>query len=198
LGGTPKLLVRDIDSDVTFSPDGRRIAFARANDPDIGKYRVLTATAEGNDKKMVLSALSMYLPRHLAWSPRTNQLARQIPHPGDDLGGIDLVDLDTGNVHPLVIFNDKMPTALKWSPDGRGIFAIYSTGGPNFARGQIGFLPNTGGKLQSVTRDTNGYTTLTGSADAAFSRPCRRKPTTTFTFFPEQGHRWHKWMLCHP
>ena len=187
LGGTPKLLVRDIDSDVTFSPDGRRIAFARANDPDIGKYRVLTATAEGNDEKMVLIAPSMYLPRHLAWSPSTNQLARQIPHPGDDLGGIDLVDLDTGNVHPLVIFNDKMPTALKWSPDGRGIFAVYSTAGPNFARGQIGFLPNTGGKLQSVTRDTNGYTTLTGSADGRILATVQTKTNHNIYVLPGAG-----------
>jgi eukaryotic-like serine/threonine-protein kinase len=165
LGGTPKLLVRDIDSDFTFSPDGRRIAFARANDPDIGVYRVLTATAEGNDEKVVLASPTIQLPRHLAWSPGTNQLARQIPHPGDNLGGIDLVDVDTGQVHPVVIFTDKLPTELKWSPDGRGIFAIYSTGGPDFARGQIGFLPNTGQKLQPITRDTNGYTTLTMSAD---------------------------------
>jgi len=165
LGGTPKLLVRDIDSDFTFSPEGRHIAFTRANDPDIGKYQVVTATAEGNNEKVVLIAPSIELPRHLAWSPATNQLARQVPHPGDDLGGIDLVDVDTGKVHPLVIFNDKMPTAMKWSPDGRGIFSIYSTGGPNFARGQIGFLPDTGVKLQPITRDTNGYTTLTGSAD---------------------------------
>jgi eukaryotic-like serine/threonine-protein kinase len=165
LGGTPKLLVRDIDSDLTFSPDGHRIAFARANDPDIGKYQVLTATAEGNDEKVVLVSPTIQLPRHLAWSPGTNQLARQVPHPGDNLGGIDLVDVDTGQVHPLVIFSEKLPTALKWSPDGRGIFTIYSTGGPNFARGQIGFLPNTGQKFQSITRDTNGYTTLTISAD---------------------------------
>ena len=53
LGGTPKVLVRDIDSDFAFSPDGHRIAFARANDPDIGKYRLVTATAEGNDDKLL-------------------------------------------------------------------------------------------------------------------------------------------------
>jgi len=165
LGGSPKLLVRDIDSDLTFSPDGHRIAFARANDPDIGVYRVLTATAEGNDEKVVLASPTIQLPRHLAWSPGTNQLARQVPHPGDFLGGIDLVDLDTGKAHPLAMFTDKLPSELKWSPDGRGIFVIYSTGGPNFARGQIGFLSETGRNLQSITRDTNGYTTLTISAD---------------------------------
>ena len=36
LGGTPQQLVRDIDSNVTFSPDGHRIAFARSNSPKPG------------------------------------------------------------------------------------------------------------------------------------------------------------------
>ncbi|MFZ0619495.1 MAG: protein kinase, partial [Candidatus Acidiferrales bacterium] len=33
LGGTPQEIVRDIDSDITFSPGGKRIAFFRGNDP---------------------------------------------------------------------------------------------------------------------------------------------------------------------
>src|SRR5271154_3609780 len=34
LGGTPQIVVRDVDSSVTFSPDGARMAYFRANDPD--------------------------------------------------------------------------------------------------------------------------------------------------------------------
>jgi serine/threonine protein kinase len=37
LGGTPQTVVHDIDSDVAFSPDGKRMAYARANDPEIGR-----------------------------------------------------------------------------------------------------------------------------------------------------------------
>ena len=33
LGGTPQVLVRNIDSNVTFSPEGDRMAFARGNSP---------------------------------------------------------------------------------------------------------------------------------------------------------------------
>ena len=36
-------IVRDIDSNPAFSPDGQRMAFIRANDPDPGKYRLLSA-----------------------------------------------------------------------------------------------------------------------------------------------------------
>jgi serine/threonine protein kinase len=53
LGGTPLTVVRDIDTDITFSPDGRRIAYARANDPEIGVYRLLTSGLDGNDEKLL-------------------------------------------------------------------------------------------------------------------------------------------------
>ena len=39
LGGTPQLIVRDVDSALTFSPDSRRIAYARAMTPRLGNIR---------------------------------------------------------------------------------------------------------------------------------------------------------------
>src|SRR5437588_6007756 len=42
LGGVPHTVVRGIDGDIAFSPDGTRIAFARRNDPEPGKYRLIT------------------------------------------------------------------------------------------------------------------------------------------------------------
>jgi eukaryotic-like serine/threonine-protein kinase len=187
LGGTPKIVVRDIDSDFAFSPDGHRIAYARANDPDIGKYRLLTATADGNDEKLVQIGSSDDLTRHVAWSPSGNQLARQVTHPGDDLGGIDLIGLNTFKSYRLAVFKDKLPTDMKWSPDGQGIFIIYSAGGPNFARGQIGFLPITGKKFQSITRDTNGYTTLTASDDGSSLATVQTKTSHNIYIIPGAG-----------
>jgi eukaryotic-like serine/threonine-protein kinase len=159
------VIVRDIDSDITFSPDGHRIAYARANDPEIGKYQLLTATLDGNNEKVLQIRPSNELSRYLSWSHGGNRLARPVVQPGNDLGAIDVFDIDTGKTDRLAGFDDKLPRELKWSPDGRGIFVNYSTRGPNFVRGQIGFLPSTGEKFQPITRDTNGYTTLTVSAD---------------------------------
>ena len=53
LGGTPQLVLRDLDTGITFSPDGHRIAYARANDPDVGKYRLLTANSDGSDETIL-------------------------------------------------------------------------------------------------------------------------------------------------
>ena len=46
LGGTPRQLVRDVDTAVTFSPDGQRLAFVRGV-PDAGKARLLIANVDG-------------------------------------------------------------------------------------------------------------------------------------------------------
>src|SRR5208282_8587 len=69
LGGTPEKLVTDIDSNITFSPDGRRFAFFRDNNPEAGKYRLLV-TPVGGGEETILSSGSLtsglYDP---AWSP---------------------------------------------------------------------------------------------------------------------------------
>lgn len=56
LGGNPQLLVKDIDSTPSFSPDGRSFVFLRANDPEPGKYYVLLANADGSSEKNILTA----------------------------------------------------------------------------------------------------------------------------------------------
>jgi Tol biopolymer transport system component len=55
LGGTPQLLVKDIDTNPGFSPDGQRLVFARANDPEPGKFHVLIANADGGNEKSIAS-----------------------------------------------------------------------------------------------------------------------------------------------
>ena len=174
LGGTPQKLVTDIDTNISFSPDGHRIAYARANDPEIDKYRLLTAGLDGNDEKVSIIGPAEEMPQFLAWSAQANQIARDLVQPGSALGGIDTVELGTGKAHRLATFDDKAPGSFHWSPDGRGMFMTYAPKGPDFVRrlggkwifrGQIGFLSSTGREFQAITRDTSSYASLTLSAD---------------------------------
>jgi eukaryotic-like serine/threonine-protein kinase len=41
LGGIPQTIVQDIDGDITFSPEGQRIAFVRNNDPDVPRHHCI-------------------------------------------------------------------------------------------------------------------------------------------------------------
>jgi eukaryotic-like serine/threonine-protein kinase len=167
LGGNPQMIVLNVDSDITFSPDGHRIAYIRANDPEIGKYRLLTSLSDGNDEKVLQSVeigSTTDFAHHLAWSPSGNQIAYQLVQPGAAEGGIELFDLEAGNARRLATFDDKYVTGLSWLPDGRQILVNYWTR-PDVYRGQIGWMSSAGGDIHPITRDTNRYDSVTSSAD---------------------------------
>ena len=44
------MVAREFES---LFPDGKRMAYMRANDPDAGKYRLLTANLDGSDEKVL-------------------------------------------------------------------------------------------------------------------------------------------------
>ncbi len=64
LGGTPRPILRDIDSRVAISRDGRRLAFVR-DDWNHGKSLVMVANADGSD---VRTLAELRLPDRI-WSP---------------------------------------------------------------------------------------------------------------------------------
>jgi serine/threonine protein kinase/Tol biopolymer transport system component len=189
LGGTPQVLVRDIDSDISFSPDGRRIAYFRGNDPEVGKYRLLAANQDGNEEKILLIApiTGGNLPGFLAWSPDGKQLAFSQPPLENALSGVALFDFNTNKVEQLATFEDKSVSQLQWPPDGNGLFVDYQQAGPNFQRAQIGFLPRDGGALQPITRDTNSYSTLTLSADGRTLATVQVKTAQNLYLVPGTG-----------
>ena len=55
LGGTPQKLASDVDSNITFSPDGQQFLFIRNDDPDPGKYLLLSVPAAGGPEQIVAS-----------------------------------------------------------------------------------------------------------------------------------------------
>jgi Tol biopolymer transport system component len=189
LGGTPQVLVRDIDSDIGFSPDGRRIAYVRANDPEVGKYRLLSANLDGNDEKVLLIAPAPgnSSPTFLAWSPDGKQIAFTEPPTDDALSAISLFNFNDNKVERLATFQNKSIKELKWPPDGSGIIVDYQQAGANFQRAQIGFLPAAGGALQPITRDTNSYRTLTLSADGKTMATVQVKAAQNLHLVPGAG-----------
>jgi eukaryotic-like serine/threonine-protein kinase len=189
LGGNPQVIVRNVNSDITFSPDGHRIAYVRANDPEIGKYRLLTATVDGNDEKVLQTVevgSSTDFAHHVAWSPGGNQIAYQLVQPGAATGGIELFDLETGNARRLATFDDKYVTGLSWPPDGRQILINYWTR-PDAYRGQIGWVSSTGGDIHPITRDANRYDGVTSSADGRTLATVQTKITNNLYLLPGAG-----------
>jgi len=187
LGGTPKAVVRDSDSGFTFSPDGQRMAYLRANNPETGKYRLLSANLDGGDEKVLLiEPLQSGLARSLTWSPDGKKIAYPAFQPGNALGGINLFDLQTGKIQTLA-FADKVIFEMSWSSGGDGLFANYQQKGPNFNRRQIGYVSLADGRLRPISRDTNSYATLSLSADGKSLATVQQKVVSNFYVLPGEG-----------
>ena len=186
LGGTPRVVVRDVDSAFTFSPDGKRIAYIRANSPEVGKYRVLDANLDGSDEHVLRIAPMAFLPRWLTWSPSGKQIAYPEGQSGNALGGINLLDYGTAKTETLT-FADKAVWEMTWSPGGDGLFVIYQQKGPNFNRRQIGYVSLADGHLHPISRDTNSYATLSLAADGKTLATVQQKVISNFYILPAEG-----------
>jgi len=172
LGGTAQKIVYDIDSDITFSPDGLRIAYIRQNKPEVGKYQLLTNTLDGNDEKVLQVGPLTNLPSDLAWDPNGNRIALA----GN---GIDMFDIGSGKVHSF--FQGGEVVHLSWSQDGRGIFVLSNS--------QIGIVFGKGKEFQPITRDANSYDSLTTSADGRSLAAIEARTNKTLYLLKGSGSR---------
>src|SRR5450755_2025568 len=185
LGGTPQKIAIDVDSIVAFSPDGARMAYFRANDPETGKMRLLSSKVDGSDEKVLFDKPLVFLPRWLAWSPDGKTIAYP-DRSGDSFGAVSLFDINSGKVK-TVPFKDKEITALQWSTSGEGLFVTYRQKGPDLGRIQIGFLSLSDGEVRPISHDTNTYSTLTLSADGKTLATVQQKNVSNLFVLPGTG-----------
>ena len=189
LGGTPQLILRDLDTGIAFSPDGHRIAYARANDPEVGKYRLLTANSDGSDETILQIAANGAgdLPRSMAWSPDGKKITYTLFTLGDVLGTIKSFDIAGKQEEPLAVFKNELLFDIAWLPGGKWLLARYDQKGPSYVRSQIGMVSQSGGQIQPVTRDTNEYETLTLSADGKTAATVQVRTAYSLSLLPGAG-----------
>jgi serine/threonine protein kinase len=186
-GGTPQTVARDIDSDITFSPDGRRIAYLRYNSPDVGKYSILTASLEGTEEAVLQTGLAAIAPLSLAWSPKGDQIYYSIYLADQGSGAIDALDVKTAKSRRFVTFETQFPAVLRWSPDGHTLFMTYGQTRADRLRGQIGLLRRVGEEIEPITRDTNDYRSLSISADGASIATVMKGSSGTISVLSREG-----------
>jgi hypothetical protein len=187
LGGTPQMLAHDVDTDATFSPDGKLMAYARANDPEPGKYLLLVANADGRGEKVLASGPESETPFALAWSPDGEEIAMSVSAPGDPKR-IQLVEVGSGKTGELAGLKKFHLFDMKWLGNARGVVVTYEDGDtPPPFRLQIGMVSIGDGQLHGITKDTNGYATVTLSKDEKLLATVQRRATTTLYALPAGG-----------
>ncbi|HEX4489370.1 MAG TPA: protein kinase [Terriglobales bacterium] len=165
LGGTPQRLVKDIDSNITLSPDGREYAYVLFNNPDPGKYRLMIRSLEGDSQRVLTSGpvtAALYDP---TWSPDGKSIVCFVVQPGEALTGLTAVDVTTGQQHLFFSAASSILSRPLWLPNGRGLLVLARDLSSNFSRKQIIYVSYPDGKAAPVTRDVNNYSDLNISSD---------------------------------
>jgi serine/threonine protein kinase/Tol biopolymer transport system component len=159
LGGTPEKLAEDVDSNATFSPDGRKLAFLREGNPEPGKYRLIVRSVDSGEESVLASGPSSQRLFGPAWSPDGKTILCVATQPGDAVSGLTAVDVKTGQQHLFLSSADYLYSPA-WMPDGHGLLLLDVGSASNFTRPQIVFVSYPEGKLSPVTRDANSYSSL--------------------------------------
>ncbi len=187
LGGTPKIVVRDIDTNITFSPDHKRIAYGRANDPEVGKFQLLTANPDGSDEKPLAGGQARDIPRFIHWmSPGKTILGTTI-QVGGSLAGIESFDAATGEAKMIAKFNDLLLHELVPTADGSGVFLNVTRLDSLDFRSQLAFVSLPSAEMHSITNDLSNYSGLSVSADNKTIAAVLRKDNRSLFLLPAAG-----------
>jgi eukaryotic-like serine/threonine-protein kinase len=162
LGGQPRKIIFDVDTAVTFSPDGTQLAFGRGH-PDTSENALVVASADGGGERVLTRQQRFRSPPAPSWSPDGKSLLwpRITAAEGHKVELV-LVDVKSGESRttgsPWLWIE-----AAAWLPDRSG---IVLTGGANDSeRTQIWMQPYPEGTPHRITNDLNEYSDLSLTAD---------------------------------
>jgi Tol biopolymer transport system component len=167
LGGAAKRLIQDIDSNVTFSPDGKQYAFLRGY-PTQGKFELLVANADGTaERSLATRGLVSGPSGDPAWSPDGKIIV--YPVENTDANG----DFTSLFAVPVAGGSEKSIGSQRWSGVGRMAWLRDGSGFLVIAKedvaspSQIWYVSYPAGKVRRITQDLNDYQDLTLTADSS-------------------------------
>ncbi|HTL44223.1 MAG TPA: protein kinase [Vicinamibacterales bacterium] len=170
LGGHAKALLRGIDSSVTFSPDGRRMAFYRL-EKSPGDSALVLADIDGSNARAIVTkhAPEAFVPEFYSapsWSPDGAHIAAALK---DSRSGTSvLITIDPATAAEQRFDGSYVfASATGWLPDGSGVLFVgrnADTSG-NGAGGQIFLQPYPSGPVRRITNDVMQYRNISLTKD---------------------------------
>jgi eukaryotic-like serine/threonine-protein kinase len=165
LGGIPRLLVKDVDSPITFSPDGKRFAYLREHH-DTPNFDLFVVNSDGTPDRTLFSNTVLATDSDTpVWLPDGRTIVIPIVQTASDaLGGLLAVDVATAKRQEIAPSPDRIYYDPAWLPGADGFVASTQSFGSVLQR-QLGVLGYPRGDFRPLITDTNNYFRPSVSAD---------------------------------
>jgi len=173
LGGGRRKILDDVNTGVTFSPDGAWLAFVRTNrasdTPDL-----IVAQANGTSERILARRTRADADTFMTdmkragpvWSPDGKVLAcptlRLSP---EQQMNLEVIDVETGAGRRLNVESWYDISRVAWLADGSGL--VVSAAAALGAPWQLHLLAYPGGEVRKVTNDPHNYTLVSSARDSS-------------------------------
>ena len=165
LGGTPRKLFTGIKSSISFSPDGKQIAyFDFYEDED----RLMIANADGSGQRQLAMRHGdeyFFLGdfSNVSWSPDGKTLATPVASTSENYMSVATVSVATGELRFLTPRRWLEVRQVVWFDSHAVLATAEEREGESFSVWQISY---PSGAAQKLTNDLNSYPTISLTADA--------------------------------
>ena len=156
LGGTAKKLIADIESRVTLSPDGRRVAFVRRSSAT-NETAVVMANEDGSDEKKLALHKGIIEFESAAWSPNGETIAASVYNSESGHDYMNLVEIPVrgGLERPISDHRWARIWNFVWASGGRGLIVCGQARGSGPL--QMEYVSYKNGGVRRITNDPNFY-----------------------------------------
>jgi Tol biopolymer transport system component/DNA-binding winged helix-turn-helix (wHTH) protein len=194
LGGPPTEILRDIDSNVAISPDGRKYAFIRnlLDEKESALIVVDSSDARPEEKKLTTRPLrNRFSEQGLAWSPDGRKIAGGAMNFTGNRRQMELVITDAASGEQTSLTREMWDWLgqMAWLADGSGIAVTsYGENSPNITD-EIWVVSYPGGASRQITNGINGFFGLGITADGGSLVTVKSDRMTSLWLAPKDNLR---------
>ncbi len=171
LGGTPQKIIEGVDCPVTFSPDGKQMAFVRGEFPSKGESVLIIANSDGTGEKALATRKEpeRFYPNYFtgpSWSPDGKMIAASVAGIGTNLHS-KIIGFNVSDGKETEITKQEWGYIgrVEWLADGKGLMMIARDFAATFQ--QLWHLSYPNGEARKITNEFKDYRGLSLNADSS-------------------------------
>ncbi|HSS19921.1 MAG TPA: winged helix-turn-helix domain-containing protein [Pyrinomonadaceae bacterium] len=157
IGGSPQVVIRDIDSPITFSPDAKQLAFVRGY-PVQRESSVVTANVDGTNEQRIATRVfpAFFSSDGPAWSPDGTVIACGVRSPDPKRITETVIGIEPYSHHEALLTNQRWAETGRVSWD-KGGSKIILTASQELGAHQLWQISWPDGLAHRITNDLNNY-----------------------------------------